>query len=87
MRIETLEPDGPAHVTVAGENIELALGEEASRTGSRRVVTMSLPQAEMLMHALGLVIAQIHERQRCQAEERAHLAQVVFDTEFRLHEH
>lgn len=86
MRIETLRPDMPVDVTLADRNIDLALGGEAS-AGCRQLTTMSVPQAEMVMHALGLVIAQIRERQRCEAEERAHLAQVVFDTEFRLHEH
>jgi hypothetical protein len=86
MRIETLKPDMPVHVTSSDQNIELGIGKEAS-DGGRQVATLSVPQAEMVVHALGLEIAQIQERQRCEAEERAHLAQVVFDTEFRLHEH
>jgi hypothetical protein len=41
----------------------------------------------MVIHALGLRIAQIRERQRRAAEQSAHLAEVLLDTEFRLHEH
>ncbi len=41
----------------------------------------------MVIHALGLRIAQIRERQRRAAEQRSHLSEVLLDTEFRLHEH
>jgi hypothetical protein len=35
----------------------------------------------MVLHALGLEVAQIKERQRREAVERAHLAQAILDTE------
>ncbi len=85
MRIETLKPDAAVHVAPSGENIELAIGE-ASGAG-RHVTTLSIPQAEMVVHALGFGIAQVRERQRRATEERSHLAEVLLDTEFRLHEH
>ena len=46
---------------------------------------VSLPQAEMVLHALGLEVAQIRERQRRETAERAHLAQGVLDTEVYRH--
>jgi hypothetical protein len=84
MRIETLNAEAPVHVAVSDETIELAIGETA--TGGRRVA-LSVPQAEMVMHALGLRIGQIRERQRRAAVQRSHLSEVLLDTEFRLHEH
>jgi NhaP-type Na+/H+ or K+/H+ antiporter len=83
MVIETLTSDTPVGVLPSTETIELAIGAESDR--ARRVATLSLPQAEMVAHALGFAIGQIRERQRRQAEDRAHLAQVVLDTEVRLH--
>ncbi len=82
MRIETLTADAPIDVTASNENIELAIGEALG--GGRRAATLSIPLAEMLLHALGLEIALIRERQRRAAEHQAHLAEVVLDTEFRL---
>ena len=84
MRVETLNADAPIHVAVSEETIELGIGETP---GSGRRATLSVPQAEMVMHALGLRIAQIRERQRRAAVERSHLSEVLLDTEFRLHEH
>ena len=81
MRIETRNPDAPVHVTPSGEDIELRIGEPPD--DSCRFTTLSIPQAEMVLHALGLGIAQIKEQKRREAEERAHLAQVVLDTEVR----
>ena len=85
MRIETLKPDAPVYVTPSSENIELAIGEAPG--GGRHLTTLSIPQAEMLVHALGIEIARIRERERREGEERSHLAEVLLDTEFRLHEH
>ncbi len=85
MRIETLKADAPVHVNASGENIALAVGDP--REDGQRSATLSIPQAEMVIHALGLRIAQFRERQRRAAEERSHLAEVLLDTEFRLHEH
>jgi hypothetical protein len=85
MRIETLTADAPVHVTALDETIELGVGE--AHGGGQRAATLSIPQAEMLIHALGLRIAQIRERQRRAAEQRSHLSEVLLDTEFRLHEH
>jgi hypothetical protein len=59
--------------------VELAIGEPSG--GTWLVTALSLPQAEMVLHALGLEVAQIKERQRREAAERAHLAQVISDTE------
>jgi hypothetical protein len=81
MRVETMTPDMPVEVTPLDEAIELAIGEAPA---GARTVTLALPQAAMLLHALGLAIAQIEERRRRAAEGRAHLAQVVADTEVRL---
>jgi hypothetical protein len=79
MRIETQSPDGPVHVSPSGEHVELGIGEPS---GAKWAVTaLSLPQAEMVLHALGLEVAQIRERQRREAAERADLARVVLDTE------
>ena len=84
MRIETLKADAPVHVAVSDETIELGIGEAAA-SGQR--VALSVPQAEMVMHALGLRIGQIRERQRRAALQRSHISEVLLDTEFRLHEH
>ena len=86
MRIETLKAEAPVHVAISGETIELGIGETPA-TGRRPAATLSIPQAEMVIHALGLRIAQIRERQRRAAEQRSHISEVLLDTEFRLHEH
>jgi len=39
----------------------------------------------MVLHALGLAIAQVREWQRREAERKAHLAQVILDTEVDKH--
>jgi len=80
MRIETLS-GMPVHVSALDETIKLEIGE-ASDAG-RRVTMLSVSQAAMLLHALGLEIAQIGEQQRRAGEAQAHLAQVVADTEVR----
>jgi hypothetical protein len=85
MRIETLKADAPVHVNASGENIELRVGDTAA--DGQRAATLSIPQAEMVIHALGLRIAHIRERQRRAAEQRTDLSEVLLDTEFRLHEH
>ena len=84
MRIETLKPETHVYVAASKEAIELAIGEAVP--GDRRAVTLSMPQAEMLAHALGLEAAGLRERQRRRAEEEAHLSDVLLDTEFRLHQ-
>jgi len=78
MRIEAQRPEAPVHVSPSGELVELGIGEPG---GKWLATTLSLPQAEMVLHALGLEVAQIRERQHREAAERAHLAQVVLDTE------
>ena len=78
MRIDTMRPDAPVDVAASGEDVELRIGERG--TGSC-VATLSVPQAEMVLHALGLAIAQIREGHRREVEQRARLAQVVADTE------
>jgi hypothetical protein len=57
---------------------ELGIGEPSG--GKWFVTALSLPQAKMELHALGLEVAQIKERQRRETAERADLAQVVLDT-------
>ena len=79
MRIDTQSPELPVHVSPSGESVELGIGEPFG--GKRLVTALSLPQAEMVLHALGLEVAQIKERQRREAVERAHLAQAILDTE------
>jgi len=79
MRIETQRPEMPVHVSASGESVELGIGEPSGGTGV--VTALSLPQAEMVLHALGLEVARIKERQHREVVERAHLAQVVLDTE------
>ena len=79
MRIETQRLEMPVHVSPSGESVELGIGEPSG--GKWLVTALSLPQAEMVLHALGLEVAQIKERQRREAAERAHLAQAVLDTE------
>jgi hypothetical protein len=79
MRIETQRPELPVHVSASGESVELGIGEPSG--GSGVVTALSLPQAEMVLYALGLEVAQIKERQRREAAERAHLAQAILDTE------
>jgi hypothetical protein len=79
MRIETQRPEAPVHVSPSGEQVELGIGEPSG--GKWFATALSLPQAEMVLHALGLEVAQIKERQRREAAERARLDQVVLDTE------
>jgi hypothetical protein len=79
MRIETQRSEAPVHVRSSGEWVELGIGEPSGGNGV--VTALSLPQAEMVLHALGLEVAQIRERQRREAAERAQLAQVVSHTE------
>ena len=42
---------------------------------------LSIPEAEMVLHALGFGIAQVREQQRRAAEERQRLARAVAETE------
>lgn len=79
MRIETQRSEAPVHVRSSSEWVELGIGEPSE--GKVVVTVLSLPQAEMVLHALGLEVAQIRERQRREAVERAQLAQVVSHTE------
>lgn len=79
MRIETQRSEAPVHVRSSSEWVELGIGEPSG--GKVLVTVLSLPQAEMVLHALGLEVAQIRERQRREAAERAQLAQVVSHTE------
>ena len=78
MRIETQIVDSPVLVGPSGECVELGIGEACG--AGRHVSMLSIPQAEMVLHALGFAIAEIRERQRRADEERAHLARVVLDT-------
>ena len=79
MRIETQRPEMPVQVGPSGDYVELGIGEPSG--GQWLATALSLPQAEMVLHALGLEVAQIRERQRREAAERARLAQAIADTE------
>jgi hypothetical protein len=79
MRVETMTAGVDVHVSPSGDTVELRIGEAREATSS--VATLSIAQAEMVLHALGFGIAQIREQHRRTAEERAHLAQVVAETE------
>ncbi len=79
MKIETMTAGMAVHVSPSDETIELRIGEP--REAGSSVASLSVPQAEMVLHALGFGIAQIKEQQRCAAEERRRLAQVVAETE------
>jgi hypothetical protein len=79
MRIDTMTPEMAVHVTPSDQTIELGMGEP--RAAGSSVARLSVPQAEMVLHALGLAIAQIKETERRAAEERRRLAQVVAETE------
>jgi hypothetical protein len=81
VRIETKQRQSVLHVTPTDQAVELRIGEEADARS--RKAALSLPQARMLLHALGLAVAQVEERQRAEAEERADLAEKMLDQEVR----
>ncbi|HEY7654618.1 MAG TPA: hypothetical protein VIG07_17515 [Methylomirabilota bacterium] len=81
MKIDTMTPGMAVHVSPLDETIELRIGEP--REAGASVARLSIPQAEMALHALGFGIAQIKEAQRRSVEERQRLAQVVAETEVR----
>lgn len=61
MKIETEKPDAPVHVIACEQDIRLGIGE-APGNGCR-FTTLSVSQAEMVLHALQLSLADIRERQ------------------------
>jgi hypothetical protein len=79
MRIETQLPRAPLLVAAGEQGIELTIGEDANA----RATAMSLPQARILLHALGLAVAQIEERRRVEAQAQAELVQRLLDQEVR----
>jgi|RifCSP16_2_1023846.scaffolds.fasta_scaffold300015_1 hypothetical protein len=81
MRIEAQQPHGNVHVLSGAQGVELRIGEPAE--AGARATTLSLPQARMLLHALGFAVAEAEERQRVEAEERVGMTQRVLDQEFR----
>ncbi len=81
MRIDTMTTGIPIYVTVEAGSLELRIGEPADP--KTRVVSLSPPQAAMVLHALGLGIAEIEEGRRRTHEQQLRLAQVVADTEIR----
>lgn len=81
MRIDTKTAKAPVMVEPGDGDVEIAIGEPSD--GARRSARLSVPQAEMLQHALGFAIAGIRERQRLRAEEEAGLAGRLLDQEFR----
>jgi hypothetical protein len=81
MDIETGVPEASVHVSQAGQSVELAIG--AASDPSRRTAVLSVPQAEMLLHSLGLTIARMRERDRLEAQEKSRLAATMIEQEFR----
>lgn len=79
MRIETMKADVAVHVSRSDETIELTIGDGGAAGAS--AATLSIFQAEMVLHALGLAIAQIREQQRRLVEEQQRLARIVADLE------
>ena len=77
MRIETKTPGAPVEVNAGEQQVELIIGEPSET--ARRVAVLSVPQARMLLHAIGLAVAQVEERERLLAEERAQLAGQLAD--------
>jgi hypothetical protein len=81
IRIETQRPRTAVHVVPGELGVDLTIGEWTE--AGTRSTALSLPQARMLAHALGLAVARVEERQRIEAEERAWMAQRMLDQEFR----
>ena len=81
MKIDTMTPGMAVHVSPSDETIELRIGEP--REAGSTVASLSIPQAEMVLHALGLGIAQVEKTQRRAAEDRKRLAEVLAETEVR----
>lgn len=81
MDIETGVPEVFVHVSQAGHEVALAIG--APSDPSRRTTTLSVPQAEMLLHAVGLTVARIREQDRVEAQEKGRLAAAMIEQEFR----
>jgi hypothetical protein len=82
IKIDTRTVGAAVHVCQREGRVLLMIGESADE-GSRSA-TMSLEQAEMVLHALGLVVARIREEARLKTEERAGLAERLLDQEVRL---
>jgi hypothetical protein len=78
MRIETMQANVAVHVGRADETVELTIGDGGA--GSKATI-LSTFQAEMVLHALGLTIAEIGEHRRRVVEEQQRLARVVAETE------
>ncbi|HEY7868318.1 MAG TPA: hypothetical protein VIF59_03770 [Methylomirabilota bacterium] len=78
MRIETMRADVAVHVGREDETVELTIGDVGA--GSK-ATTLSIFSAEMVLHALGLTIAQIRDQRRRVVEEQHRLARVVAETE------
>ena len=81
MRIETMTTGVAVHVNRSEKTIELGFGDPGQAGSS--VAKLSIPQAEMVLHALGLEVAQLREQERRSAEERQRLAEVIEKTEVR----
>jgi hypothetical protein len=80
MKIETKRHDAPVHVIPCKQEIRLGIGKVQG--DGYRFAVLSLAQAEMLLHALGLAVAEIKEQQ-CRQAEKAALAPTGLDREFR----
>jgi hypothetical protein len=81
MKIETMAATTTVDVSSGDEGVELRI--DGPREAGSAVARLALPQAEMVLHALGLALAQIREQQRRAAEERQRVARVVAETEVR----
>lgn len=84
IKVETRTREAAVHVGSREDGVLLVIGEPEAK-GSRSTM-MSPEQAEMVLHALGLVVARIREDARLRAEERAGLAERLLDQEVRLRE-
>jgi len=82
IKVETRTREAAVHVGPREEGVVLVIGEPEAQDS--RSTMMSLEQAEMVLHALGLVVARIREDARQRAEERAGLAERLLDQEVRL---
>lgn len=81
IKVETGTAAG-IHVGQREGNVLLVIGEPEAPDS--RSATMSPEQAEMVLHALGLVVARIREEARRRAEDRAGRAERLLDQEVRL---
>ena len=84
MRIETGAPGKAIHISAEKGNVLLSIGEPGSE--GCRTATLSLEQADVVLHALGLAVARMREAERMRAQERAGLEERLLRQEIRFDE-